>query len=377
MRSRVVREGSVGLMLVAGVGALAGLIFWLRGVSLSQNRYEVVVRFQDTAGLAIGAPVVYRGTTIGQIIAITPQSNQVEVRIRIEPASLAIPRDSIIAAQINSLLGAPSLAIEPQQELSPAVLAKVSPRSANCDDSSPILCNGSVIDGAQAASIASLFASMVGIMNQLERANFAETLTQAGTEARDAARSIRQLSVSLQQQITPLQATLKTAQGAAGEIEAAVAENRQSVRTTLTNLESSSQDLQDILTSLEPAIEEANSGQLVQNLNELSANLAVASRNLRDASTALNSPENILTLQQTLDSARITFQNAQKITNDLNRLTGDPTVIENIRRLINSLGQLLSSTGTLQEQVAELKALPPLPTPEASQTTIVRSLTQP
>lgn len=377
MRSRVVREGSVGLMLVAGVGALAGLIFWLRGVSLGQNRYDVIVEFNDTAGLTIGTPVIYRGVQVGQVTDIQAASNSVRVRIQIEPASLAIPRDSVISAQISSLLGSPNLTIEPNRSIPAEVLAKTSPRSPNCDPKL-ILCNGSEVEGAQSASLASVFTSIATLITQIEQAKLVDTLSQTGRDAGDAARSIRQLSSSLQQQIPPLRETLNAAQGAASQVEAAIAENRQSVRTTLTNLESSSQELQDILSSLEPAIDKANSGKLVDNLNELSANLAVASRNLRDVSTALNSPENVLTLQQTLDSARITFQNAQKITTDLNRLTGDPAVIENIRRLINSLGRLLSSTGELQEQVAELKSLPPLPVSDAAPSaTVVRRPDQP
>lgn len=364
MRSRVVREGSVGLMLVAGVGALAGLIFWLRGVSLGQDRYDVIVEFNDTAGLTVGTPVIYRGVQVGQVIDITAQSNSVLVRIQIQPASLAIPRDSVISAQISSLLGSPNLTIEPKRNIPAEVLAKTQPRSPNCDRA-VILCNGSVVEGAQSASFASILTSIATLVSEIEQAKLVNTLSQTSRDASEAARSIRQLSSSLQQQISPLRETLNAAQGAASQVEAAIAENRQSVRTTLTNLESSSQELQDILNSLEPAIDKANSGKLVDNLNELSANLAVASRNIRDVSTALNSPENLLTLQQTLDSARITFQNAQKITTDLNRLTGDPAVIENIRRLINSLGRLLSSTGALQEQVTDLKSLPLLPVSES------------
>ncbi|WP_338429934.1 MlaD family protein [Synechococcus elongatus] len=377
MRSRIVREGSVGLMLIAGVGALAGLIFWLRGVSLNQNRYSVTVKFKDTAGLTVGTPVIYRGVQVGQVTDIQAESNSVKVRIQIEPATLVIPRDSAISAQISSLLGNPNLTIEPKRSISPEVLAKTSPRSPTCDPNL-ILCNGSEVEGVQSANLASIVTSIATLMAQIEQANLVETLNQTGQDAGEAARSIRQLSTSLQQEISPLRETLAAAQGAASEVEAAIAENRQSVRNTLTSLESSSQDLQQILTNLEPAIDKVNSGKLVDNLNELSANLAVASRNLRDVSTALNSPENLLTLQQTLDSARITFQNAQKITTDLNRLTGDPAVIENIRRLINSLGQLLSSTGELQEQVAELKSLPPLPVSDAAPAaTVVRRPDQP
>jgi phospholipid/cholesterol/gamma-HCH transport system substrate-binding protein len=65
MRTRTIREGSVGLLILLGLGLLGGLVLWLRGMSLGNKTYEAIVEFKNVAGLQEGAPVRYRGVTIG------------------------------------------------------------------------------------------------------------------------------------------------------------------------------------------------------------------------------------------------------------------------------------------------------------------------
>jgi len=73
MRARAVREGSVGLLILIGVGLFGGLVLWLRGLNPGSRTYGVVVTFEDTLGMQVGTTVRYRGVPVGRVIDIRPQ----------------------------------------------------------------------------------------------------------------------------------------------------------------------------------------------------------------------------------------------------------------------------------------------------------------
>ena len=98
MRSRTVREGSVGLLILLGLAILGGSILWLRGVQLNQRTYKAIDSFSNVGGIQNGAAVRYRGVNIGSVVAIRPGANGVEVDLEISPADIIIPRNAVIEA---------------------------------------------------------------------------------------------------------------------------------------------------------------------------------------------------------------------------------------------------------------------------------------
>jgi ABC-type transporter Mla subunit MlaD len=60
----------VGLLILAGIGALVGLVLFLSGDRLNEGvPYETYFR-ESVQGLEVGAPVKYRGVTIGRVTDI-------------------------------------------------------------------------------------------------------------------------------------------------------------------------------------------------------------------------------------------------------------------------------------------------------------------
>ena len=387
MRSRAVREGSVGLLLLLGMGIFIAVFLWIRGLTLGERSYSFTVEFPRVNGLLEGAAVRYRGVTIGRIASIRPRVNGVEVTVEVSPANVVIARDAIIEANQSGFLGEVSVDITPQKEI-PAEQVTARALDPKCDRAL-IVCNGSRLKGEIGVSTDELirfttrFASVYS--NQELYDNINAAIENTSIVAADVSRLTRELTVltkSTRQQLNNLSITAERitattnktaaqfgqtadqvrltavqAKDLIANLNRLVTENRTSLVTALDNLSQTSKQLRSSVETLTPTVNRVTQGQFVENLETLTANAAEASTNLRDASKALNSPSNVLALQQTLDSARVTFQNAQKITSDLDELTGDPSFRDNIRQLIEGLSGLVSSTQQVEQQVQVAKTL--------------------
>ncbi|MGL4622227.1 MAG: MlaD family protein, partial [Chroococcidiopsis sp.] len=381
MRSRAVREGSVGLLLLLGMGIFIAVFLWIRGLTVGERSYSFKVEFPRVNGLLEGAAVRYRGVTVGRIASIRPRVNGVEVTVEVSPANVVIARDAIIEANQSGFLGEVSVDITPQREV-PTEQVTARALDPKCDRAL-IVCNGSRLTGEIGVSTDELirfttrFASVYS--NEELYKNINAAIENTSIVAADVSRLTRELTTltkTTRQQLNNLSITAdritattnKTASqfGATADrvrltaeqandlianLNRLVTENRTSLVATLDNLTQTSKQLRSSVETLTPTVNRVTQGQLIENLETLTANAAEASTNLRDASKALNSPSNVLALQQTLDSARVTFQNAQKITSDLDELTGDPSFRDSIRQLIEGLSGLVSSTQQVEQQV--------------------------
>lgn len=388
MRSRTVREGSVGLLILLGLGLFVGLTLWLRGISVGKRSYNAVIEFANVGGMQEGAEVRYRGVTVGNISDIRPGPNGVEVEIAITPTDVIIPRDVVVEANQLGLISDVNIDITPQKPLPTGVIV-AKPLDENCDPTL-IICDGSRLQGQVGISTYELFRATTRFAsvysNPALYANINAAVRNSSIAAAGVAQLTRDLSgltKSTQQQLGNFSAAANSVERAANQLSAStnrtvtqfgataeqirltaaqvdrlvtnldnlVTTNRSSLVTALNNINQASDQLRVTVNGLSPTVNRFTQGELIQNLETLSANAAQASANLRDVSNALNTPTNLLVLQQTLDSARVTFENTQKITSDLDELTGDPAFRNNLRELVNGLSGLVSSTQQLEQQV--------------------------
>lgn len=378
MRTRTIREGSVGLLILLGLGLFGALVLWLRGLNPGNRTYQAIVEFGNVAGLQEGASVRYRGVAVGRIVGIQPGPNGVDVKIEIAPADLLIPSNVVVEANQSGLISETSIDITPLKPLPPNTVA-AKPLEPNCNPAL-IVCDGSRLQGKIGISVDELVRSSIKFAELYSDPAFFQNVNLAAKNTADAAAAIAQLtkevsslSQSVKQDLSTVSASAAASATAVGQaanqvgltanqVNDLLASNRNLLVSTLENLNRSSEELQVTVGGLSPVVNRFQQSQLLENLETLSANAAIASANLRDASTALNSPTNVMVLQQTLDSARATFQNAQKITADLDELTGDPAFRENLRELVNGLSGLVSSADQLQEQTELAQVLTPLST---------------
>ena len=92
MRSRTIREGSVGLLILLGLALFGGIAVWLRGIEFGKRSYNMMVTFDNANGMIVGATVRYRGFKVGKITSVEPQVNGVDVVIEIADSRVAHPQ---------------------------------------------------------------------------------------------------------------------------------------------------------------------------------------------------------------------------------------------------------------------------------------------
>jgi phospholipid/cholesterol/gamma-HCH transport system substrate-binding protein len=391
MRARAIREGSVGLLILIGVGLFGGLVLWLRGLNPGGRNYSMVLEFENTSGMQVGTSVRYRGVPVGRIVDIRPGSNQVQIQVEITESSLRMPKDVLIEANQSGFIGETTIDITPLTLLAEDQQA-INPNEADCQDSA-IICDGDVLPGEVGISYESLLRSAEEVADLFTDPEIVDALkaTLANAEVLTTKISgltdeLTELTIMAQDEVQPLatsarRATDNVAEAAteiqltATDVRSLIATNEANVTGTLVNINRGSDRLVSILNTVDTTV---NEGEFIANLERLSANAADAAENLnlasgdvRDITGSLNTPENRLLLQQTLESARDVFQSAQKILSDVDELTGDPAFRENLRNLINGLSNLLSSTQMLEQQVALAQVLTQLHTAAAPVTVTV------
>ena len=390
MRSRTLREGSVGLLIIFGVLVFGGLALWIKGFAFGRESYQVVASFPDVNGIQVGDGVRYRGLQVGRVNDIQPGVNGVDVVLEIDSTDLIIPSDAVFKARSSGLIGDTFVSIVPQSPL-PDEAVNLNPAGSDCN-SEQIICDNARLEGEKGLTIDDLlpytyrfsraygepeFVAKVGSAAEnaaLAAADIA-TLTQQTTAlVNDLQRQVGNIS-NVTQTVTDVanntsselidtaQAYQETAQQVsrlATNVEQLIAQNETNLSTTLNSISTTSDRLQTLVTKLDSVVEQTDTEQLAGNLNELTTNAAIASENLKNISESFGSEAGLVSLQQTLDSARVTFDNAQKITSDLESITGDPQFIENVRDLVNGLSGLVSTTEQLDRQIKTTKMIKPM-----------------
>lgn len=367
MRSRTLKEGSVGLLIILGVLVFGGLTLWIKGFVFGKQSYQIIADFPDINGITVGDGVRYRGLQVGRVNDIQPSTNGVDVIIEIDSTELLIPQDATLKARSAGLIGDTFIEIIPESSLS-ANVANMNPTGSNCD-SSQIICDQARLQGEKGLTLDDLlpytyrFSRAYGEPEFVEQVN--STLENTGVAAsevaeltRDTTALVNQLQEEVnntsQELVTTAQAFQTTAEQVnrlTNNVDQLIAQNESNLTATLESINTTSDRLQTLVARIDQTIDTANTEQLASNLNELTANAVIASNNLRNITESLGSDQSVVNLQQTLDSARVTFDNAQKITSDLESITGDPAFLENVRELVNGLGNLVSTTEELEQQI--------------------------
>ncbi|VXD11108.1 conserved hypothetical protein [Planktothrix serta PCC 8927] len=415
MRSRAIREGSVGLLILLGLGLLGAVILWLKNISLGTRSYNLIAEFPDASALQIGTPVRYRGVKIGRVTQLKATLNSVDVTLEISPSSFIIPRNVIIQSNQIGLLNEGYVDIIPKGNISQKI-ADADPLSPDCPET--ILCNNTRVSGELGIDVMKLISSLYNFAEIYGDPQLYANLNSAAKSSSNAAQEAIKLSGKIssflavtQSEIEELNASVGTGIGglnqsvsqgvnvltsemtnlstfvqrdtkevaqatvdsansvsrAANQISALsnqfsglLANNRSSLVSTLENINQTTKELSVLVGTLTPVMTKLEQANIIENLEAASVNAEAASANLRDLSKGVSDPENLILIQETLSSTRNTLQTLQEISEDINQLTGDEQLQNNLKNLINGLGRLFNSTQRLERQKSMSEELEPL-----------------
>ncbi len=349
MRSRTVREGSVGFLILVGIGLFGGLVLWLRGVQLGNRTYKFAVEFASAQGMQIGTPIRYRGVAVGKITALKAGSNGVDVTLEIAPGTLVIPRDVTIEANKSGLIGESSIDITPNSIL-PESLLTANPVSADCPPE--IICNNSRLKGQAGLSIDELIRSTVRLANFYTDPVLFNNIKSLAENTANTAKGAAKLTQDLSNLTQTAQVEIKTLnQSVRGDI----GNLNQSVKTEISNL---NQSLKGEASSLNQSLKiEASS--LNQSLKGEASSLnqslkgeisGVAADVSKVAATADTSTKAVSVAA--INSANSVTQAANQITLTANQLNS--LVATNRASLVSTLNNINQSSQELRVAVSSL-----------------------
>ncbi len=373
MRSRAVREGAVGLLMLGGALSFAGLFVWLYNFQFGSEGYQFTVRYDEgVSGLSRGANVRLRGVTIGRVESVSPGVDAVRVEVQVNGLT-PVPRRSTFITSQTGLVGETILEIFPAPDLTISG-DPGSPLAADCSNTSSVVCDGDEITGVRGVDYADLLTSVDQLSSRINNDEFFGNLNKTLEGITEVTNEVAELSTALQttlgqvdvedldlSQVTvaaeSISGTAQSLEQLTQEASELVSGNRASLEASVQNIQNLTADAQAITDALKPALTDpalqSDLKTILANLSAASANLSTASTNAVTASEEinatlgeLNDPTTLATLRQALDSARVTFQNTEKITADIDELTGDPGFRQNLRDLVNGLSSLVSASPT-------------------------------
>lgn len=415
MRSRTIREGSVGLLILMGVGVFVGLVLWLRNFTFGDRTYRFTVTFADAVGLKEGATVRYRGVSVGRITEVKPQTNGVDTTVEITAPNLLIPKNVSIDANQSGFVGETSIDITPRSSRiqTPQNTQARNPQTSQCD-STLFICNKDRVNGQIGVSFIELLRSGTDLASRYSDPKFFDnvnTLTKnasvAATEAAKLSAELSLLSRSARRELGTVSTTARSLTTSANQTldqvgllanrfastadkfgntaeqyslsgaqlnrlltsaNQLVVSNRGSLVGTLDSVRQTSDQLRVLLGSLTPTVNQINTtvgqlntttgqirvGELAKNLEVLSSNAAQASANLRDITTSLNNPNNVTLLQQTLDNAVKVSANLRDITSSLN----NPNNTVLLQQTLDSARATFENTQKITSDLDELTGDP-------------------
>ncbi|MBK4732870.1 MCE family protein [Oxynema sp. CENA135] len=208
MRSRTLREGSVGLLILGALGLFGGIVLWLKGVTLGPQSYRILVEFANVVGMQEGASVRYRGVKVGRISSIQPGTNGVEVELTISPPDLVMPSEVLIEANQGGLIGETVVDITPLKPVPTRSANAPKPLDAQCN-SDEIVCARDRLKGQIGVSFDELVRGSIRFTRLFSDPAFFNNLnslvqntTAASAEVTQLTRQINVLSQSVQKELT-------------------------------------------------------------------------------------------------------------------------------------------------------------------------------
>lgn len=381
MRSRMLREGSLGLFILMGLGLVTGLVLWLKGVKFGRQSYQFIVQFPEVTGVQMGSSVRFRGVTIGNVTSIQPGINGVDVTLEIDSSAMLIPRTVTILANQGGFIGETTIDITPVSASPVANTTNLpDPLSSDCNRRVTI-CNGDRLSGEMGVSFAELMRASTEFTETFSDPKFYNqitALTENSTNAVEGiatlATDLSDLSRSLKSDLTKLSESAIVTTGTVGQaadrltltageisnlasaVNGLVENNQSSLVTTLDNVNLTASEMAKLATTVNGLVETNQSG-LVATLENVNLTASEMARLAATVNTLVES--NRSSLVATLDNVNQMSVDLSLATRNLVPLleTANQT-LTNVERGLGSIerSSLLTNLEAISQNAVTLSA---------------------
>lgn len=327
----------VGIAVLLGIAGL--LMTWSFLAHRDWNSYTLMVRFPDTRGLQLQAPVRLSGVRIGEVsgIELRLPSREPVVTLRIQNRYRgAIPDDSRVVITTGLLV------TTPQVEIIPGV-------------SRTAMVPGRVYEGSEPQS------------------PLAQLSPEADIIVRRFTNLLDTMSPSLERSMAHVEGILKRTETVMTDAAAVSARVRQiaydpelerSLRATLRNLERLTAEARSALVAVSAELQgllKDNSGRveglmtgLLDLLQRLTDTVDAARGLVTRLAEQAGDPRMQQSLQETLDLARATLARFNQVAADMHALLGDPETQGDVRATLSAVRDTAESGRKVADDVARL-----------------------
>lgn len=312
----------VGLMVIIGVGLLAGVAVMLRGATwLQGGDYHVIAQFEDVTGITPGMSVTASGMRVGYVEKILPPEGQltglVGVKLRLDEVVVLTPDSTVTVIQAD-FMGEKYLDL--QDLAGPAY-------------SGLVIKEGEFIRGLNPGGLNEMITAQIGDANEL--------LTETVNEV------VGGLMLTLD-------ATTRLMEGAAGVVES----NEAAVAGTMSNFQAAAANMRALSANLQQASaavsELATDPQHRDTMEQLSSNLLAISTNLAQTTDSINA---LAGDPQLGEDARATVAATRGSVEELQKLMASfgatmPGTLERVNTLLESTNSTMQSVTTAVQGVS-------------------------
>jgi len=247
-------EFRVGLLIIAGIIILVGLLYWIQGYRFGQDYRPVRVIFGDVGSLSKGDPVMVSGIRFGKVKDFTLTESGVLVTMSISN-EVILKKDALFTVKNIGLMGERFISIKPGVSDEPLDLS-VPPIGAY-DTGIP------EVMGMMGEMITELRNLVFAIKGSIASDENLDKLTNAISNFEDLSKS---LADYMERNRNNFDKTAENFLAASRDLKRLVATGTDRVDSTLVRTEKISRDMETVVTNLEQMSKAAK--EFADNLNQ-------------------------------------------------------------------------------------------------------------
>jgi len=282
-------EAKVGAITLIGFALLAYMVIRLGDFSFGEKGYPLKAVFSQVGGLKEGNVVRFAGVEVGQVDAVQPVADGVEVRLRINPG-VKIPAGSTFAIGTDGLLGEKYVNITPPQTLS----SYLEPNA--------------VVHGEDAQNLDQLVSTADKTLVEVQKLVHSLNDVLGDEKVKEALKATALNAKDITERLDELSTVMARM----------AVNNEQDVNSMVRNLRLMSGDLRDVAGRVDKMVAAVdNNGQTAEDLREAIGNLKSTSVRVEKIAASF---EGVATDPDTAQNIKVTLKNAREVSEKANKM---------------------------------------------------------